>query len=236
MKGFTTKRARQKRNSDFSFANERKEQTRLCGFTLIETMVAVSILAIAVAGPLVTASRAMVAAQTARDQLIASHLAQEGVEYVRALRDNAYLVRYQEGEANASYNAWQDFLYGPEPTSLNNCIYDNSTFPGAATTPGSVVCTLDPTFPIGVGTGYALQPCTPDPLTFPLPACTKLYLNGTTNFYTQQSTGAVETPFKRTIQINRISPVTENVIVTVTWTFHGQGQTVEARTGLSPWQ
>ena len=62
------------------------------GFTLIETMVAVTILTLAVAGPLMTASRAIVAAQSARDQLTASYLAQEGIEYVRAMRDNEYLA------------------------------------------------------------------------------------------------------------------------------------------------
>lgn len=39
---FTTKRARQKGNQNFPFASERWEQTRLCGFTLIETVVTIA--------------------------------------------------------------------------------------------------------------------------------------------------------------------------------------------------
>ncbi len=42
-RAFTTKRVRQKKNSDFSFANERREQTRLRGFTLVEVLVTVAL-------------------------------------------------------------------------------------------------------------------------------------------------------------------------------------------------
>lgn len=79
-----------------------KNQT---GFTLIETLVAVTILTLAVVGPLFTANRAIVAAQMSRDQLTASYLAQEGIEYVRAVRDNEYLAVYP----NTSM-AWSNFL------------------------------------------------------------------------------------------------------------------------------
>ena len=85
----------------------------LRGFTLIETMVAVTILTLAVVGPLFTASRAIVAAQNARDQLTASYLAQEGIEYVRAMRDNEYLNVYPSGTSAA----WGNFLNG----SINQC-------------------------------------------------------------------------------------------------------------------
>ncbi|MFA5745156.1 MAG: prepilin-type N-terminal cleavage/methylation domain-containing protein [Candidatus Paceibacterota bacterium] len=74
-------------------------------FTLIEAMVAVTILTLSIAGPLYSASRAIIAAQSARDQLIASHLAQEGIEYVRAMRDDAYLSAYPGGTSAA----WDNF-------------------------------------------------------------------------------------------------------------------------------
>ena len=51
---------------------------KTAGFTLIEALVAVAILALAVAGPLYAANRALVAAGIARDRLTASYLAQEG--------------------------------------------------------------------------------------------------------------------------------------------------------------
>src|SRR3569623_1745590 len=57
------------------------------GLTLIETLVAVMILASAVAGPLTIASRALNNARVAKDQITAFNLAQDGVEYVRFARD-----------------------------------------------------------------------------------------------------------------------------------------------------
>lgn len=44
--GFTTKRENQKRNSYFSFVNERREQTRSSGFTLAELMVVLGIIVV----------------------------------------------------------------------------------------------------------------------------------------------------------------------------------------------
>ena len=52
-------------------------------FTLVETLIAISIVTIAISGPMLSASRALIAANIARDQLTASYLAQEGIEYVR---------------------------------------------------------------------------------------------------------------------------------------------------------
>ena len=45
-RGFTTKQMSQKRNSYFSFANERREQTQFSGFTLIELLVVIAIIGI----------------------------------------------------------------------------------------------------------------------------------------------------------------------------------------------
>lgn len=63
----------------------------LQGFTLVETMVAVAVLAIALVGPFAAVNNSLNASYVARDQLIASSLAQEGMEYVRSIRDDNYL-------------------------------------------------------------------------------------------------------------------------------------------------
>lgn len=62
------------------------------GFTLVETLVAITILVTAVVGPLYAVHRSLVASYTARDSLTAVALAQEGIEYVRATRDSNYLA------------------------------------------------------------------------------------------------------------------------------------------------
>ena len=61
------------------------------GFTLIETLVAISILLIAIVGPLTLATRGLSAALVARDQITAFYLAQEAIEFVRVKRDEVVL-------------------------------------------------------------------------------------------------------------------------------------------------
>lgn len=63
-------------------------------FTIIETLVAITILMIAIAGPLTTAFRALSAAYDAREQMVAINLATEVVETVRNIVDgNIYSGR-----------------------------------------------------------------------------------------------------------------------------------------------
>jgi prepilin-type N-terminal cleavage/methylation domain-containing protein len=76
------------------------------GFTLIETLVAITILMISIVGPLTIASKGLVAAAGSRDQVVASYLAQDLMESVKNLRDS-YLV---QAESVGSTNGWATFL------------------------------------------------------------------------------------------------------------------------------
>ncbi|MDB5238913.1 MAG: seg [Candidatus Parcubacteria bacterium] len=58
------------------------------GFTIVETLVAITVLMIAIAGPLSIASKGLTGALASRDQMIASYLAQESIEVIKNLRDN----------------------------------------------------------------------------------------------------------------------------------------------------
>lgn len=62
--------------------------SRAKGFTLIETLIAVLILATAIVGPLTIASKGLQTALIAKNQAIADYLAQDAVEYVRFARDS----------------------------------------------------------------------------------------------------------------------------------------------------
>ena len=58
------------------------------GITLVETIVAVTLLAAAIAGPMTLASQSLRASRDARSELVATHLAEEGIEIVHNMRDN----------------------------------------------------------------------------------------------------------------------------------------------------
>ena len=197
-----------------AFQNFRTESVR--AFTLVETLVAVAIITIAVAGPMVTASKAALAANLSKDQLTASYLAQEGIEYVRMLRDQTYLTDKQTYDADLSASslsetAWYNFVLGTEPTSITNC--------------RDSVCTFDPAESVG----FSLVPCSGN-------SCGPLYLaNG---IYTQKSDvfGSVKTPFTRTVRLIYVSATEERVVSTVSWMYHNQQYSVTVTDHLTSWQ
>lgn len=61
-------------------------QSKSSGFTLIETLVAISILLVAITGPMTIAQRGIQTARLSADQLVATHLAQEAIEYLHYVR------------------------------------------------------------------------------------------------------------------------------------------------------
>ena len=57
------------------------------GFTFIETLVAIAVLLLAVAAPLSIGSQGLTASRISKNQITALYMAQEGIEYVRYVRD-----------------------------------------------------------------------------------------------------------------------------------------------------
>lgn len=228
MKGFTTKRTNQKKHSYVSFVSERREQSQRysysAGFTLVETMVAITILTLSIAGPLTTASRAIVAAEVSRDQLTASYLAQEGLEYMRSVRDGSYLTEYKLSMNDPSIEvtsvSWNAFL-----TSVTSC---------RPTTPDpTIACTFDPA-------AYSLTPCH-------IGSCLPLHLVNTgsvdnpINYYTTNSSLGSTVPatvFTRTIQVFDVAgtDADKRIVSTVSWSFHNTPYTVTVTDHLTSWQ
>lgn len=68
------------------FLKKIKEKERE-GFTIVETLVAITILMIAIVGPMTIAQRGLMASIYARDQVTASYLAQDAMEYMINFRD-----------------------------------------------------------------------------------------------------------------------------------------------------
>lgn len=182
------------------------------GFTLVETLVAVSILAITAAAPLYVASRTIVAAQIAKDQLTASHLAQEGIEYVRTMRDNAFLTQYRIGGSDVSEDAWAAFMSGSDSFSITSC--------------KASACLLDPAQTMGTGTNLSLTTCSGT-------SCVPLYLSN--GLYNQQNVGT-RTSYTRTVQVTAVGDYEARVVSTVTWSYHGQTHTITLKDHITQWQ
>lgn len=62
------------------------------GFSLLELVVGIAVLMSVIAAFLTLAQRSLVVAQGARDQLIAAYLAQDAVEYIRAKKDDNFIL------------------------------------------------------------------------------------------------------------------------------------------------
>lgn len=151
------------------------------GFSLVEVLVAVTILLLVMAGPMRVLTSATNSTTYSSEQIVAYFLAQEGLELVQQGRDNQALVYFQ------------DVIYGAPPlpspwsqfaTNFTDCI------------PGPCGVT-----PINTGQMFAVTPCST------LTDC-RLYLNATAGDrarYTHTSTGNTVTPYTRTIQISMIT-------------------------------
>ena len=113
----------------------------LGGFTLIETLVAISILLTAVVAPLTIASRSISYTNFARDQIIASYLAFDALETIIAMRDYnvANGVGWDDGLSCPSGACRIDTSYTDmDDISLVNCVEDNKN-----PNPPAATCYLD---------------------------------------------------------------------------------------------
>lgn len=119
------------------------------GFTLLETLVAVTILATAIAGPLSIASRSLNNSLTAKDQITAFFLAQDAVEYVRFARDSNTLKGADWLTGSGGSEAGVDLT---PCTNANGCYFDST---GNSPTAPSV-CAASPCAAISYDTTSSL--------------------------------------------------------------------------------
>lgn len=96
------------------------------GFTLIETLVAVSILTVAIVAPMTLTQQSLSSAYYARDQIAAYNLAQEGIESVRAIRDGQILAISQSASSGSID------LFGTIPVNQDFTIDGLDTDPATA--------------------------------------------------------------------------------------------------------
>jgi prepilin-type N-terminal cleavage/methylation domain-containing protein len=101
----------------------KKHTAQHSGFTLIETLVAISLLSIAIVGPMTLTSQSLSGAFFARDQVTAYNLAQEGLEAIRAIRDDQIITISQGQSADlfGSLPLDRDFTINPLDSTTKEC-------------------------------------------------------------------------------------------------------------------
>jgi Tfp pilus assembly protein PilV len=118
------------------FKNKKK------GDTLVETLVAIAIFSVSILGILSVLASSITNTNYAKNKMIAGYLAQEGIEYVRNMRDTYVLY-----PANGGWSGTSSFV-----SKLNSCVssgaacgFDNSIAPG----PSSIftACGASPSTP-----------------------------------------------------------------------------------------
>jgi len=189
-------------------ASRRRTNASRGGFTLVETLVAISILSLAITGPMVIAQKGIGSSVYARDQVTAFYLAQEAVEYIRNVRDTNRIADYIDpNPPHVTDWLWEFDQNGANCMNPSKCQIDT----GAGNPPGSFTSPSP-----GSGAGAAINACT---ISNGLCA-NPIYFNSATNFYGYGGTTGSWTPtqFTRTVDIKEIVTGVEAVVtVTISW-------------------
>lgn len=118
-----------------------KKQQNNKGFTLIEALVAISILMVAVAAPITIAQKGLSSAAYSKNQMIASYLAQDVIEYIKNKRDEYTINRYTLRADNIRlYNSdWNDLQIFDDCREPDSCQINTIKDIGAAVLLGSPI-------------------------------------------------------------------------------------------------
>ena len=145
------------------------------GFTLVEVLVAVTLLLIALIGPMTSIARSSQATEVANQQVPATFLAQEGVELVHKVRDD----ELRQWFGNSSHQAWSNAI-----SDLNACFSND----------GCGV-TISNNNTVNVVSCSNIENC----------RLYYADANNVRSRYTHNSSGGEQTPYTRVIRLNEVS-------------------------------
>ncbi len=175
------------------------------GFSLIETLIAITILMIAITGPLSLVQAGLFSSNHERNEVTAIYLAQEAIEFIKNVRDSNSYSQY-----TGSTVSWLTIPY-PDQQHKNTLLTDNAAACG-------VSCYVDPHGTLS-GSNLYIEPVSAQPNQY-----LRLYVPTGRTIITYRYGQGTLTPFIRTVTI---TPVADSqtvsgynevtVTVTVTW-------------------
>lgn len=183
------------------------------GFTLVETLVAITILLLVIIGPLTVAQKGIQNAYYANEQVTAVFLAQEAIEAVRELRDTNALEEY-EGWISSSpgvRNTWKWYTIGSH-------LKPQCKPSGAAHTTPAVGCAFDI-----------------DTSKFEICGSSACLLNLQTSGVYNHDAGGINSPFTRKVYLGDTIDGGVSVTVDVTWTSQIFGGATTRTVKLQTW-
>ncbi|HEY4505350.1 MAG TPA: type II secretion system protein [Candidatus Paceibacterota bacterium] len=160
------------------------------GFTLVEALVAISILSLSIAATFTAVQSGIQNSTIAKDQTIAFNLSQEAIEFIKNIRD-------------------ENGLHSVDGTTVNWL----ASISGSASDPCyfGKVCEIDSPLKTVTSCGSASITGSPPNL------CPNIRQDPVTGLYGYNSGWAV-TNFKREIQLQQISADEASVVISVSWT------------------
>lgn len=163
------------------------------GFTLVEVLIAVSILSLSLLATFTAVSNSMRTTNFTEDQIIAYYLADEVLEYIRNKRDSNALAHITAFGGGGSV----EWLAGIAQVATDPC------FPGK-------VCYVD----VPINPSESIKTCSSD-----ASSCPVLLYNSNNGLYGH--TTGTPTPYRRSVTITSISATEVSVRVQVSWTAQG---------------
>ncbi len=184
------------------------------GFTLLEVLVAVTILIFAITATFTSAQSGLQSSQESKNQIITFYLAQEAVEYIRNMRDTNSIARISVPTTN-----WLKDI-----AENGNSSTDDPCYPGT-------YCTVDVV-------KSELKQCPGG-----LNGCPYLKQNksqGSSAYlmygYDDGIGTWATTDFKRVVQIEKIGATEAKIIVTVYWSRGSFSTSFTVRENIFDWQ
>lgn len=176
------------------------------GFSLVELLVAISILSIAILATFTAVQGSYRGTAFAEDQIVASYLGQEGIEFIRNLRDENGIKNIKAFETGGSVN----WLTGIAQVASDPC------YPGK-------VCVIDSPL-------KTITSCSDE-----ASSCPMLKYDSASGLY-GYTNGWTATKFRRSITITSLSATEIRVTVDVYWQGQGIAKTFTVSEILKNWQ